>query len=355
MNIAMLASGGVDSSVAVYQLKEAGYTPTLFYIRIGMEDKDKNLDCHSEEDIEIVTYIARKYGCPMEIVSLHNEYWEYVMGYAFETIKRGLTPNPDVMCNKFIKFGFFEKYWGKDFDKIATGHYANTRIMDDITYLATAKDTIKDQTDFLAQLNHVQISKLLFPIGNMMKDEVRTIALQQNLPSARRKDSQGICFLGNINYNQFIRNYLGEKEGDIIDLKSGHIVGRHKGYWFHTIGQRKGLGLSGGPWFVIKKDPEQNILYVSNGSDPETQYGNILDLSGFQFISGNPLGDLSHNTPITFKNRHTPEFTPGTIQHIDNNIVRITSEKKIQGIAPGQFGVIYSHDKELCLASGIIQ
>ena len=208
MNIAMLASGGVDSSVAVYQLKEAGYTPTLFYIRIGMEDKDKNLDCHSEEDIEIVTYIARKYGCPMEIVSLHNEYWEYVMGYAFETIKRGLTPNPDVMCNKFIKFGFFEKYWGKDFDKIATGHYANTRIMDDITYLATAKDTIKDQTDFLAQLNHVQISKLLFPIGNMMKDEVRTIALQQNLPSARRKDSQGICFLGNINYNQFIRNYL---------------------------------------------------------------------------------------------------------------------------------------------------
>ena len=277
MNIAMLASGGVDSSVAVYQLKEAGYTPTLFYIRIGMEDKDNNLDCHSEEDIEIVTYIARKYGCPMEIVSLHNEYWEYVMGYAFETIKRGLTPNPDVMCNKFIKFGFFEKYWGKDFDKIATGHYANTRIMDDITYLATAKDTIKDQTDFLAQLNHVQISKLLFPIGNMMKDEVRTIALQQNLPSARRKDSQGICFLGNINYNQFIRNYLGEKEGDIIDLKSGHIVGRHKGYWFHTIGQRKGLGLSGGPWFVIKKDPEQNILYVSNGSDPETKYGNILD------------------------------------------------------------------------------
>ncbi|WP_418730055.1 tRNA 2-thiouridine(34) synthase MnmA, partial [Coprobacter fastidiosus] len=292
MNIAMLASGGVDSSVAVYQLKEAGYTPTLFYIRIGMEDKDKNLDCHSEEDIEIVTYIARKYGCPMEIVSLHNEYWEYVMGYAFETIKRGLTPNPDVMCNKFIKFGFFEKYWGKDFDKIATGHYANTRIIDDITYLATAKDTVKDQTDFLAQLNHVQISKLLFPIGNMMKDEVRTIALQQNLPSALRKDSQGICFLGNINYNQFIRNYLGEKEGNIIDLESGRIVGKHKGYWFHTIGQRKGLGLSGGPWFVIKKDPEQNILYVSNGSDPETQYGNILNLSGFQFISGNPLGDL---------------------------------------------------------------
>lgn len=355
MNIAVLASGGVDSSVSVYRLKEAGYTPTLFYIRIGMEDKDRNLDCHSEEDIEIVTYIARKYGCPMEIVSLHNEYWEYVMGYAFETIKRGVTPNPDVMCNKFIKFGFFEKYWGKDFDKIATGHYANTRVIDNTTYLATAKDPVKDQTDFLAQLNQMQVSKLLFPIGDLMKDEVRLIADRQNLPSAHRKDSQGICFLGNINYNEFIRNYLGEKEGNIVELESGRIIGKHKGYWFHTIGQRKGLGLGGGPWFVIKKDPEQNILYVSNGFDPETQYGNILDLSGFQFISGNPLGDLSQETPVTFKNRHTPEFTPGTLQRIDNNIVRITSGKKIQGIAPGQFGVIYSYDKELCLASGIIQ
>lgn len=277
------------------------------------------------------------------------------MGYALDAIIRGLTPNPDVMCNKFIKFGFFEKYWGKNFDKIATGHYANTRIINGTTYLATAKDKVKDQTDFLAQLNQIQISKLLFPIGDLMKDEVRQIAEQQNLPSAHRKDSQGICFLGNINYNEFIRNYLGEKEGNIVELESGRILGKHKGYWFHTIGQRKGLGLSGGPWFVIKKDPEQNVLYVSNGFNLETQYGHILDLSGFQFISGNPLGDLSQKTSITFKNRHTPEFVPGTLQRIDNNIVRIISDKKIQGIAPGQFGVIYSYDKELCLASGIIQ
>ena len=122
MEIAALVSGGVDSSVVVHLLKEAGYNPTLFYIRIGMEDKDKTLHCNSEEDIEIVTYIARKYNCRLEIVSLHNEYWEYVMGYTLDSITRGFTPNPDVMCNKYIKFGFFEHYWGKDFDKIAIAH-----------------------------------------------------------------------------------------------------------------------------------------------------------------------------------------------------------------------------------------
>ena len=306
MKIAALVSGGVDSSVVVHLLKEAGYDPTLFYIRIGMEDKDKTLHCHSEEDIEIVSYTARKYGCRLEVVSLHDEYWEYVMGYTLDSIKRGFTPNPDVMCNKYIKFGFFEQYWGKDFDKIATGHYASIVEQNGITYLGTAIDPVKDQTDFLSQLNTLQVSKLMFPLGGLMKSEVRAIAEKAGLPSAKRKDSQGICFLGNINYNEFIRNYLGEKEGDIIDLETGKKLGKHKGYWFHTIGQRKGLGLSGGPWFVIRKDIESNTLYVSNGFDPDTQYGTELNLTGFRFITGNPLGDLSEPTRITFKNRHTP-------------------------------------------------
>ena len=293
MKIAALVSGGVDSSVVVHLLKEAGYDPTLFYIRIGMEDKDKTLHCHSEEDIEIVSYTARKYGCRLEVVSLHDEYWKYVMGYTLDSIKRGFTPNPDVMCNKYIKFGFFEQYWGKDFDKIATGHYASIVEQNGITYLGTAIDPVKDQTDFLSQLNTLQVSKLMFPLGGLMKSEVRAIAENAGLPSAKRKDSQGICFLGNINYNEFIRNYLGEKEGDIIELETGKKLGKHKGYWFHTIGQRKGLGLSGGPWFVIRKDIESNTLYVSNGFDPDTQYGTELNLTGFRFITGNPLGDLS--------------------------------------------------------------
>lgn len=253
MEIAALVSGGVDSSVVVHQLKEAGYDPTIFYIRIGMEDKDGYIDCPAEEDIEITSYIAKKYGCRFEIVSLHDEYWDRVVSYTIDSVKRGLTPNPDMMCNKYIKFGCFEEKWGKDFDKIATGHYATTTEIDGKVWLSTAKDPVKDQTDFLGQITRLQIQKLMFPIGHLMKSEVRAIAEQQKLPSAKRKDSQGICFLGKINYNDFIERYLGKRTGKIVELETGKVLGKHNGYWFHTIGQRKGLGLSGGPWFVIKK------------------------------------------------------------------------------------------------------
>ena len=244
MEIAALVSGGVDSSVVVHQLKEAGYDPTIFYIRIGMEDKDGYIDCPAEEDIEITSYIARKYGCRMEVVSLHDEYWDKVVSYTIDSVKRGLTPNPDMMCNKFIKFGCFEEKWGKDFDKIATGHYATTTEIDGKVWLSTAKDPVKDQTDFLGQITRLQIQKLMFPIGHLMKAEVRAIAAEQKLPSAMRKDSQGICFLGKINYNDFIERYLGKRVGKIVELETGKVLGKHNGYWFHTIGQRKGLGLT---------------------------------------------------------------------------------------------------------------
>ena len=285
MEIAALVSGGVDSSVVVHLLKEAGYDPTIFYIRIGMEDKDGYIDCPAEEDIEITSYIAKKYGCRFEQVSLHDEYWEKVVSYTIDSVKRGLTPNPDMMCNKFIKFGCFEDKWGKDFDKIATGHYATTTEIDGKVWLSTAKDPVKDQTDFLGQITRLQIQKLMFPIGHLMKSEVRAIAEAQKLPSAKRKDSQGICFLGKINYNDFIERYLGKRPGKIIELETGKVLGKHNGYWFHTIGQRKGLGLSGGPWFVIKKDIRRNIIYVSNGYDPETQYGKVINMHGFDFIT----------------------------------------------------------------------
>ena len=261
MNIATLLSGGVDSSVVVHLLKEQGFTPTLFYIKIGMDD-DELLHCSSEEDIEMASLIARKYGCKLEVVDLHNDYWDNVVAYTIDKVKQGLTPNPDVMCNKLIKFGVFEQRVGKEFDKTATGHYATTLEKDGKIYLSTAKDPIKDQTDFLAQINYLQVSKLMFPIGHLMKSEVRDIAVKAGLPSAKRQDSQGICFLGKVNYNDFIRRYLGEEEGPIVELETGKILGRHKGYWFHTVGQRKGLGLSDGPWYVIKKDVADNIVYA---------------------------------------------------------------------------------------------
>lgn len=353
MKIAALVSGGVDSSVVVYQLKEQGYDPTIFYIRIGMEDKDGFIDCPSEEDIEITTYIAKKYGCRMEIVSLHEEYWANVVSYTIESVKRGLTPNPDMMCNKLIKFGVFEQKWGHEFDKIATGHYATTTELDGKAWLSTAKDHVKDQTYFLGQISYMQVSKLMFPIGDLLKSEVRAIAVRESLPSAQRKDSQGICFLGKINYNDFIRRYLGEKKGKIVDFGTGKVLGEHNGYWFHTIGQRRGLGLSGGPWFVIKKDTDENIVYVSNGYDPDTQYGKTVNLSGFSFITEDIWGDFSGKKDITFKIRHTPEFTKGTIEKI-GGLYRIQSEDKIQGIAAGQFGVVYDDASRLCLGSGMI-
>jgi tRNA-specific 2-thiouridylase len=173
MEIAALVSGGVDSSVSVVRLKEMGYDPTIFYIKIGMEDKDGYIDCPSEEDIEITSYIAKKYGCKFEIVSLQEEYWESVVSYTIEAVRRGLTPNPDMMCNKLIKFGAFERKWGHCFDKIATGHYCTTTEINNKTFLSTAKDKVKDQTYFLGQINYLQVSKLMFPIGDMLKSEVR--------------------------------------------------------------------------------------------------------------------------------------------------------------------------------------
>jgi tRNA-specific 2-thiouridylase len=353
MEIAALVSGGVDSSVVVHRLKEAGYNPVVFYIKIGMEDKEGYTACPSEEDIEITSYIARKYGCRFEIVSLHKEYWDKVVSYTIDSVKRGLTPNPDMMCNKYIKFGCFEEKWGKDFDKIATGHYATTTEIDGRVWLSTAKDPLKDQTDFLAQITNLQIRKLIFPIGSLTKNEVRNIAAEQKLPSAQRKDSQGICFLGKINYNDFIERYLGKHPGRIVELETGKTLGTHNGYWFHTIGQRKGLGLSGGPWFVVKKDIGRNILYVSNGYDPETQYGRTINLQGFSFIAKDIWGEFAGAKEITFKIRHTPDFTPGLIRRI-GDIYRIESADKIQGIAPGQYGVVYDKDHHLCIGSGMI-
>ena len=226
-------------------------------------------------------------------------------------------------------------------------------MIDGRTWLATAKDPVKDQTDFLAQIDYLQVSKLMFPIGGLMKSEVRQIAEKANLPSAKRKDSQGICFLGKINYNDFLKRFLGEREGNIIELETGKKIGKHKGYWFHTIGQRKGLGLSGGPWFVIDKDIRRNILYVSNGYDTTKQYGKEFRLVDFHFITDNPW-KTDQPTEVCFKIRHTDSFGQAFLIPQEDGF-RIESKNLIQGIAPGQFGVIYDKNAHLCIGSGEIR
>ena len=363
--IAALVSGGVDSSVVVHLMCAAGYRPTLFYIQIGMEERGF-ADCSWEDDLEIVQHLARRYDCPLEVVSLHEEYWASVVQYTIDTVKKGLTPNPDMMCNKLIKFGCFEEKWGHDFDFIATGHYATTCYEGDQLYLSTAPDPVKDQTDFLAQINFAQVSKLLFPTGHLLKSEVRQLAEEAHLLSAKRKDSQGICFLGKVNYNEFIQRALGEREGLIIERETGKVLGKHRGYWFHTIGQRKGLGLSGGPWFVVKKNIRRNILLVSQGYDPSDQYGDHVGMEQCDFISLNPWAytslhqgletPLSRETPleITFKVRHTPEFTRGLLSYHPERGYLIESKEPIQGIAPGQYAVLYDTEHRICFGSGMI-
>lgn len=334
-------------------LKEQGYNPVIFYILIGMKDKEGFLDCPSEEDIEITRWLARKYGLKMEIITLQEEYWDTVVAYTLDAVKKGLTPNPDVMCNRLIKFGSFNDKVGKDFDLITTGHYARTTTQNGTKYLATAHDKHKDQTDFLAQITYDQLKKIDFPIGHLAKPLVRKIAEEAGLPSAARKDSQGICFLGKVNYNDFIRRYVGEKDGKIVELETGKVLGTHKGYWFHTIGQRKGLGLSQGPWFVVKKDTDENVVYVSNGYDPLTQYNDKIKLNGFHFISGNPWEGNRDVHDVMFKIRHTPEFTKGKFYKEGEHYL-LHSESPISGIAAGQFGVIYDMNCNLCYGSGEI-
>lgn len=359
MRIAALISGGVDSAVAVHRLVEQGHDLTLFYIRIGLDNGEG--DCSAEEDIEMCQAIVRRYNLPLEIVSLHEEYWENVMEYALRTVRQGLTPNPDIMCNRMIKFGFFEQRWGHEFDLTATGHYASTVIGDDgLKYLATAADPVKDQTDFLARITYDQLRHLTFPLGDLPKSEVRRIAMEARLPNAYRKDSQGICFLGKINYNDFLRRHLGERPGPIIEIETGKKIGQHKGFWFHTIGQRKGLGLSGGPWYVVRKNVRDNALYVSRGYDTEKQYGNIITLTEPHFITRNPWEGLPcDRVEITFKNRHSPDFIPATLTRLTDSEgtaegYLVETKDPVQGIAPGQFGVIYDKDARICYGSGII-
>ena len=360
MRIAVLLSGGVDSSVVVYELVRQGLHPDCFYINIGPED-DKQWDCTSEEDLEMATAVAAKYGCPLEVVDCHHEYWDQVTRYTIEQVKRGLTPNPDVMCNRLIKFGAFHEKRGHDYDLIATGHYAQTEeevvpeivngqsVCRRLKWLCTSPDPVKDQTDFLAQIYDWQLEKAFFPIGHYMKDEVRQIAEREHLVSAHRKDSQGICFLGKINYNDYLRRYLGDLPGDIVEIETGHTIGRHQGHWFHTIGQRKGLGLGGGPWFVVKKDILQNIIYVSHGYDPAAAYKRDFPVMAFHSINGQlPPRD------ITFKIRPTPEFHAATLEPTAEGCYIVHADAPIHGVAPGQFCVVYDRDHHRCYGSAEI-
>ncbi len=349
MKTAVLVSGGVDSSVALRLLQQQGHDVTAFYLKIWLEDELSFLGtCPWEEDLEYVRAVCNDAGVPLEIISLQREYWDEVVNYALAEIKEGRTPNPDILCNQRIKFGAFYKKIGSEFDFVATGHYAQVKNNNGIFSLHTAPDLIKDQTYFLSHLSQQQLARALFPIGIYTKKEVRALAEQFNLPNKARKDSQGICFLGSIKFNEFIKFHCGEKPGSLIEYETGLVMGEHQGYWYYTVGQRQGIGLSGGPWYVVKKDRENNIVYISRSYYSEDKVRNSCLVTQCHWIGG----QMPQEERLEIKLRHGAQRHKAIVQWCDNNNVMLTLDDRDQGIAPGQFAVFYNNDE--CLGGGMI-
>src|SRR5688572_9149644 len=256
MKIAVLLSGGVDSSMALHLLKQSGqHELTAFYLKIWLEEELAFLgDCPWEDDLKYARAVCEQLGVPLRVVPLQTEYQDKVVSHTIAELKSGRTPSPDILCNQWVKFGLFFDKIDSNFDKIASGHYAQVEERDGRFYLKRSPDPVKDQTYFLSRLSQQQLSRILFPIGHLTKSELRQKAHEFNLPTMDRPDSQGICCLGKIKYPEFDRFHLDEKAGDIIDIETGKTLAAHQGVWFPTIGQRKGLGMGGGHWYVVKKD-----------------------------------------------------------------------------------------------------
>lgn len=349
MKIAVLVSGGVDSSVALKLLKDQGHDVTAFYIKIWLEDELSFMgDCPWDEDLSFVTKVCNQLEVPLEVVPLQKEYWQDVVSYTIAEVKAGRTPNPDVLCNSRIKFGVFLNNIDPSFQKIATGHYAQVKEVDGKFVLEMSPDPVKDQTYFLAHLNQKQLSRVLFPIGHLPKEKVRELANEFDLPNKDRKDSQGICFLGKIKFKEFIKYHLGSKIGDIVEFETGKKLGVHEGFWFHTIGQRQGLGLAGGPWYVVSKDVKNNIVFVSKDYHSIDKPRNSFFVTNFNWLSGKAPKDFNG---IQVKLRHGEYKYNCTIDY-GSDKSSIVLDGTDQGIAPGQFAVFYKDN--ICLGSAII-
>lgn len=348
MKIAMLLSGGVDSSVAMRLLKEQGHELTAFYLKIWLEDETSFLgSCPWEEDLYYVWAVCEQLGVPLRVISLQREYHDTVVAYTLNEIKAGRTPNPDMFCNAWIKFGLFLDNIDESFDKVATGHYAQLYERDGAVELHCAPDPVKDQTYFLAYLTQEQLKRALFPIGNLSKDQVRALAEQYDLPNKVRKDSQGICFLGKLKFNEFIRHYLGDKPGDMIEFETGKVLGTHRGFWYHTIGQRQGSGLAGGPWYVVAKDSAKNQVFVSRNYYTQDKNRRSFIIDRCNWI---PL--MPNTYDLQVKMRHGKHIHACTIAPRPDGKVQVDLAENDHGIAPGQFAVLYDHNR--CVGSGII-
>lgn len=350
MNIAVLVSGGVDSSVALKLLKDQGHSVTAFYLKIWLEDELSFLgECPWQEDLSYVQAVCNQLNVPLQVISLQKEYWDRVVRYTIAQVKAGYTPNPDILCNQQIKFGCFYDAVDTQFDAVATGHYAQLVENNNLKELHAAPDPIKDQTYFLSYLTQEQLQKAIFPIGALKKSEVRALAQQFNLPNKERRDSQGICFLGKLKFDEFLRYHLGTRVGPLVEIETANQMGTHEGFWYYTIGQRQGIGLSGGPWYVSAKNPSTNTVYISRTYYSPQKERKSCTVSNFNWISGSK----PTNKQLLVKLRHGAQLHHGALNFINENAAQLQLAENDQGIAPGQFAVFY--DGSHCLGAGIIQ
>ncbi len=344
-------SGGVDSSLTALLLKEQGYDVVGLFMRNWHETDDGGC-CTADQDFYDVRAVCNKIDIPYYSVDFADKYYDKVFKLFVDEYKKGRTPNPDVLCNKEIKFGpFVEHALTMGADYIATGHYCNVdHNADGYHYLMRAKDENKDQTYFLNQVTSKQLEKVLFPLGDLEKPQVRELAQKYELATAEKKDSTGICFIGERNFRQFLSQYIPMKEGKILSL-DGKEVGKHNGVFYYTIGQRKGLGIGGSgngePWFVVSKDVEKNILYVSQG-DQSMIYHSHLSCENFNFIAHRPDEDEFR---CLVRIRHRQPLQQATAKIVGNGL-DIDFDQPQRAIAEGQYAVVYVD--RICLGGGVI-
>jgi len=345
---AVLVSGGVDSSVALRLLQEQGYEPTAFYLKIWLEDELAHLGvCPWQEDLSYVEAVCKQANVPLEVVSLQKEYWDRVVSFTLKEIKAGRTPNPDILCNQRIKFGAFYDSIGQQYEFVATGHYARLHRNGSVVELHATDDLIKDQTYFLSHLAQDQLSRALFPLGHLTKAQVREEAQRFDLPNKERKDSQGICFLGKLKFSDFVKHHFGVQEGDLKEFETNQKMGTHQGYWFYTVGQRQGLGLGGGPWYVVAKEPISNTVFISRH-----YYADDKVRDRFIMHECNWIGQAPQEGDFNVKLRHGPHFNSAHLKPLPDGTFQVQLEQRDQGLADGQYAVFYDGSK--CLGGGVI-
>ena len=357
--------GGVDSAVGAYLLKKAGYDVEGGFMRNwdALTNGDylgnptvNDSQCPQEKDYWDAVKVAEKLSIKLHRSDFVKEYWDNVFTYFLNEYKKGRTPNPDVFCNKYIKFDSFKKFADElGFDKIAMGHYARKETFDGVEYIYKAHDKNKDQSYFLSQLNEEQIRSCLFPLSDIDKPEVRKIAHELDLESVMdKKDSTGVCFIGERNFRQFLQNYFPAQKGKIVEGKTGRILGEHIGVLYYTLGQRHGLGIGGisgeegGAWFVYKKDVKNNILYVAKAGDEELLYSDSCYVDGINWVGPKPTGPIE--VGVKFRYRQPDQYCTLTFE---GERVKLVYHSPVKAVTPGQIAVFY--DGERMLGGGIIE